>query len=547
MAQSRTLRRTALTLGAVAAAVLACTVSAPAAQARSHHRAVHVWRVGTWHGIRGNVASISAALRRARPGDWILIAPGDYHVRMDHFSQRGSEHPAGILITTPGLHIRGMNRNDVVIDGTKPGSSKCSSAPSAQDFGAGHDAKGRPSGRNGIEVYKVNNVAISNLTACNFLSGTQGSGNEIWWNGGDDSGKIGMGAWRGYYLSATSTYYPRKHPERAAQYGIFISNSRGPGKVAYSYASNFNDSGFYLGACQDCRAVLSHLHSQYNALGYSGTNSGGRVLVQYSEWDHNKDGFDTNSQNSADAPSPQDGRCPKGVKGPTGTNSCWVFRFNYVHDNNDPNVPESGDAAYGPVGTGMSLAGSRHDTVIHNRFVRNGAWAVLTTIFPDTGTPAPNNNCRGGVKNASAFGGTVPCLYDVFANTVINNRFQGNGFFGNTTNGDLADLSQQPTEAPGAPGDCFHGNKKFNGSAATTWPLTLQSTQATCGRPNYPDSGSFTVLGAQVICDTQAFGPCPPGADNNYPRRTKIVMHRMPRQPTMPNPCSNVPADPWCR
>ncbi len=89
-----------------------------------------------------------------------------------------------------------MNRNSVVLDGTKPGSRKCSSARRAQDFGV-RDAKGHAAGRNGIEVYKVNGVSISNLTSCNFLSGSVDSGNEIWWNGGDDSGKIGMGSWRG--------------------------------------------------------------------------------------------------------------------------------------------------------------------------------------------------------------------------------------------------------------------------------------------------------------------------------------------------------------
>jgi hypothetical protein len=151
------------------------------------------------------------------------------------------------------------------------------------------------------------------------------------------------------------------------------------------------------------------------------------------------------------------------------------------------------------------------------------------------------------VKNGSAFGSTVPCLFDVWGNAVLNNTFKGNGSFGNTTNGDLADLSQQPSEQPGAPGDCFHGNKKSNGSQATTWPVTLQTTQGTCGQSNYPDSGSFSVLAAQVVCNTQALGPCPSGADDNYPRQTKVVMHAMPRQPTMPHPCSNVPADPWCR
>jgi hypothetical protein len=541
MSQSRSFRRLGLAAAVAAVTVVATAVAAPAAQAR----VPHVWRVGTWHGVRGNVASIAAALHKAQPGDWILIAPGDYHVRMDHFSQRGSSHPAGLIITTPRLHIRGMNRNGVVLDGTRPGSRKCSAARRAQDFGV-PDATGHPSGRNGIEVFKTDGVSISNLTACNFLSGSQGSGNEIWWNGGDDSGKIGMGSWRGSYLSATSTYYNPRKPNTAAQYGLFVSNSRGPGIWSHTYASNFSDSGYYIGACQNCRAVITLAHAQYNALGYSGTNSGGRLLVMHSEWDHNKDGFDTNSQNSADAPSPQNGACPKGGRGPTGTTSCWVFEYNYVHDNNNPNVPVSGDAALGPVGTGMSLAGSRHDTVVHNRFVHNGAWAVLTTIFPDTGTPAPNNNCRGGAKNASAFGVTVPCLYDVFSNLVANNTFSRNGFFGNPTNGDLADLSQPPSEQPGAAGDCFHGNKKANGAAATTWPKTLQTTQGTCGRPIYPDQVSFTVLGTQVICASQAFGPCPPGTPDNYPRQTVVQMHPLPTQPTMPKPCAGVPTDPWC-
>ena len=35
--------------------------------------------VGTWHGHSGPFRSIQAAINAARPGDWILVAPGDYH------------------------------------------------------------------------------------------------------------------------------------------------------------------------------------------------------------------------------------------------------------------------------------------------------------------------------------------------------------------------------------------------------------------------------------------------------------------------------------
>ena len=41
--------------------------------------APRVLRVGTYHGIRGQFRSIQQAVNAARPGDWILVGPGDYH------------------------------------------------------------------------------------------------------------------------------------------------------------------------------------------------------------------------------------------------------------------------------------------------------------------------------------------------------------------------------------------------------------------------------------------------------------------------------------
>ena len=32
---------------------------------------------------------------------------------------------------------------------------------------------------------------VQNLTACNFLAGKGNAGNEVWWNGGDETGTIG--------------------------------------------------------------------------------------------------------------------------------------------------------------------------------------------------------------------------------------------------------------------------------------------------------------------------------------------------------------------
>ncbi len=82
----------------------------------------------------------------------------------------------------------------MVVDGTKSGPT-CSSAAADQDRGPA-DGPSRW-GRNGIEVYLASGVTIQNLTVCNFLSGEDGSGNQIWWNGGYDTAKVGMHSLRG--------------------------------------------------------------------------------------------------------------------------------------------------------------------------------------------------------------------------------------------------------------------------------------------------------------------------------------------------------------
>ena len=47
------------------------------------------------------------------------------------------------------------------------------------------------------------------MTVCGYLCGAGGNnGNEIRWNGGDGSGTIGLSAYQGSYLTATSMYGP---------------------------------------------------------------------------------------------------------------------------------------------------------------------------------------------------------------------------------------------------------------------------------------------------------------------------------------------------
>jgi hypothetical protein len=520
-----------LLLLCAALGAVALVIAAPASARRGR-----VFRVGTYHGIPGQFRTIQAAVDHARSGDWVLVAPGDYHERGDRTHRpKGERPPSGVLITTPKLHLRGLSRNGVIVDGTKPGSKRCSRSKGAQDFGLHH--KGGPLGRNGIVVWKADGVSVENLTACNFLTGSGNSGNEIWWNGGDGSGKIGLGAFRGTYLNATSTYYAGT--DTAAGYGLFSSNSNGPGLWSHTYASNFDDSGYYIGACRRvCNQVMDHAWSEFSALGYSGTNSGGRLIVKHSVFDRNKDGFDTNSQNNDDRPSPQDGRCPgNGTSKITHSRSCWVFMDNYVHDNNNADVPGRGSASAGPIGTGMSIAGGRFDTVLHNRFVHNGSWGLLIAPYPDDEKPPPGEHCQGGTSDTilSAFGFT--CTFDVWGNQIFDNTFKGNGFFGNPTNGDIGEL----TLIDGKPINCYRGNSTPDGTS----PPTAPQTQTDCGRIGTANNN--VPLLAQAACASElATSFCTP--TSNYPRGTKVVMHRLPtsRLRTMPHPCAGVPRNPWC-
>jgi len=77
-------------------------VLAPASAATTPPRAL---LVGTYNGIRGQYRTIAAAVAAARPGDSILVGPGVYHEM--------ATAEDGVLITTPGVRLRGMDRNRV--------------------------------------------------------------------------------------------------------------------------------------------------------------------------------------------------------------------------------------------------------------------------------------------------------------------------------------------------------------------------------------------------------------------------------------------------
>ena len=462
-------------------------------------------------------STVQSAVDAASPGDWILIWPGVYH-------EKSAQWPtAGVWIQTPGLHIRGLDRNNVIIDGSNGTASQpCPSDPSLQDTNGG-------AGRDGIVVNKASGVTVQNLTVCDYLAGSGGHGNEIWWNGGDKSGTIGMGAYRGSYLSATSMYGPSDvHSPNLAQYGIFVSNAQGPGVIEHSYGSNMADAAYYIGACQQvCHATMTHDIGTNSNLGYSGTNAGGPLIIKDSVFSGNRAGIVPNSLNNDDAPPPQNGQC-------AGTTTlCTIIEHNVIKNNNNPNVPTSGLA--GAIGTGVEISGGAYDTVRDNLIIHNGSWGVVTHDFPDTETPPPASHCQGGIQVSPQL-----CDFPAHGNRVYANFFSGDGFFGNVTNGDLATVGLLPNSA--TPRNCFYGNRDASGRV-TSEPKSIQ-TAAVDGKPCGKQGTSVDgALVGQLTCAAE-FGPCPPGA--HYPKQTKISILPLPVLPSMPNPCAGVPANPFC-
>ena len=145
-----------------------------------------------------------------------------------------------VTVTTPSIVIRGVDRNATIIDG---------------EFVRG----------NGIAVY-ADQVAVENLTARNAVL------NGFFWTG--------VTGFRGRYLTAYNN----------GDYGVYAFGAT-DGLFEDSYASGSPDSGFYVGECYPCRIVIRRVIAEHNALGYSGTNSGGELYVVSSVWRNNRVGL----------------------------------------------------------------------------------------------------------------------------------------------------------------------------------------------------------------------------------------------------------------
>ncbi len=552
LARRRRLASAVFLTSALTASLLA-TAPVSEALARTRKHVPKVLLVGEYHGKKGKYSSIQEALNAAREGDYILIGPGDYKQASAQTIPGGmgdDRAPADILVTTPNIHIRGMDRNTVMIDGTKPGSPKCSSAEADQTFGAPQE--GAYQGNNGVVVYKASGVTLQNFSTCNFL-GSNAGGDSVWFDGGGSTGKQEIGSWLGEYLSSTSTYWGGVE-KPSDEYGIYASNTTGPGTFVHTYANNMSDSGYYIGACPDCNATIDDGTAEGNDLGYSGSNSGGHLVIENSLFKNNEEGVATQSQNNDDAPSPQDGLCPEGKDNPNAPagaqrkDLCWVMIHNRVIENNNGATPTS-DGAPGLVGTGMTIAGGRNDLVAENTFAGNGAWGILLLPYPGLKEVPPpqipaEDDCRGGIKAGE--GENETCDYEPYENEVEGNTFSANGSFGNPSNGDIGEVAEP---VPGTENNCWHGNVEEAGGEPSSEPPLIQTTHGTCEETNTGGEPTTSVLAVQAACDSQLVTKCPSVPGEEYPRSEDVQLLPLTEQETMPNPCEGVPRlhNRWCR
>ncbi len=290
----------------------------------------------------------------------------------------GVYHEA-VRIKTPGITLRGLDRNTTILDGQ----SQMPNAITATADG----------------------VIVENLTAHNY------AGNGFFWSH--------VTGYRGSYLTAYDN----------GDYGIYALHST-QGEFDHDYASGNPDSGFYIGECFPCDALITAVVSENNGLGYSGTNAGGNLIIKNSTWRSNAAGIVPNTLDS-ELMAPE-----RGVS----------ILNNEVIANNNANAPQF-FYPRAELGVGIGLPGANLNYVADNHIVDQADYGILVSGIIDDN------------------------FWLASGNVVEHNSVSGSG---------IADLA---LASPSGANDCFADN-----AAATTLPPLLEVTHP-CGSPLALDGG----------------------------------------------------------
>ncbi len=391
--------------------------------------------------------TVQAAVDAAKAGDLILIDAGVYK--------------EGVNVTTPNLTIRGVDRNKVILDG---------------EF----------TRENGVRILDADGVTVENMTARNF------TGNGFFWTG--------VTGYRGSYLTTS----------RTGNYGIYAFDST-KGQFDHDFASGSPDAGFYIGECHPCDAVISDSVSEHNGLGYSGTNSGGNLLIVNSTFRFNRAGLVPNS-GSYELCYPERDTTIVG---------------NTVYSNNQGDTPAI-DVALLAMGNGILVAGGRDNTIERNLVYDHERTGIGLVPFPETDAvdnipseEAMAKPCAETKKQPKVDPKTVknPVYWPPKNNKVIGNVIEKSGLadIGVGTLGDMTIKSLN---------NCFSDN-----TAATSSPTDLQGMSPCTGTGN----GADPTAGALDLVALMASARPPKGDYKTQPEP--------PDQPNMTDPTGS-PARP---
>lgn len=309
--------------------------------------------------VPGDHPTIQEAVDAAAPGDMILVAPGVYHEAVTV-----GEAQAGIT-------IRGLDRNEVVLDGRDPDSGEVV-LPT------------------GILIH-ADDVTVENMTARYYQA------NGFKWESVD--GFVGR------YLTA----------HNHGLYGIYGFDSTN-GLFEDSYASGVADAAFYIGQCNPCNTTIRRVVAQHSALGFSGSNASGELILEDSEWSHNGAGIIPNTLDGQRYP-PQGGA---------------TIRNNLIHSNGNIETPAIGYTG-AVIGMGVGIAGGNNNLIEGNEIRDNSQWGIVIFPMPDDSFWTANNN------------------------QIRNNTLRDNGS-GNPAEDNLLGYADLGLAAAAGEGNCFDGN-----------------------------------------------------------------------------------------
>ncbi|MFT4029858.1 MAG: right-handed parallel beta-helix repeat-containing protein [Protaetiibacter sp.] len=281
-----------------------------------------------------DAATITEAVELVAEGGLVLVGAGSYREQ--------------VLVTTPGVTVRGLDRNEVVID-----------AEGIRPYGI---------------VAIADGVSIENLTVTGALYyGALVTGLH------DENGPIAHGG-DGYSPFDPASFPPVQRfaidhvtAYNNGLYGLYAFNAQ-HGVIRDSYASGSADSGIYVGQCEDCDILVTGNVAENNAVGFENANASDSVRVVGNRFSGNRVGM-TFLSNHQEAFAPQRGNTVVG---------------NLVASNTAADSPAQADGGFG---IGIGIGAGTGNTFERNLISGNPRAGVLLTSTEDLA--ALGNTFRG--------------------------------------------------------------------------------------------------------------------------------------------------------